>query len=470
MKTNALDTYEEWLSAIANTRLLFNTMEELEEWLDNHSIHNNGVKRSFKSEQRMRAAFRDLKEQVRQETDEVIDLERLLDEYEEAWDFYTSFLARRTNPEVLALQLLQYRYAPTPPADINRRTADIFEQAKQHGISVHFLIAFMMKAIPGYVSRDGDATDMPQKYEAVMLLLEQFTSNTPAFVMLPALEQARLEENKTRLMLIYHMDMVLETYYDIMHPQELYELSNIRKQQMVSINLEGFWNECDGRNEHTHFWQFEETVNNTGFFMHHWEKCADGTMRHTRYSMLLCISDQGKRVAFMTHPLAIAHHLQGLPYTDKDHAYYFWKKNRGHHPSKFSLVRHLSSNEWPASYNFTRVTDESLIAQYEYWQSHSKSVEEPYSAAEFFFLPNLYAVSQNHLYILSLEEDFLYRIPRNAREGFDKIKLSDNVGVLIMNDKAYLVFDELDFYIPITPESLEKYGITKVEPWEQDES
>lgn len=49
------ETYEEWLTAIANTRLLFNTMAELEDWLDNHSLHNNGVKRSFKSVQRMRA-------------------------------------------------------------------------------------------------------------------------------------------------------------------------------------------------------------------------------------------------------------------------------------------------------------------------------------------------------------------------------------------------------------------------------
>ena len=84
MKTNMKETYEEWLTAIANTRLLFNTMAELEDWLDNHSLHNNGVKRSFKSVQRMRAAFRDLKEQVRLDTDEVIDLEELLAEYRHA--------------------------------------------------------------------------------------------------------------------------------------------------------------------------------------------------------------------------------------------------------------------------------------------------------------------------------------------------------------------------------------------------
>ena len=92
MKTNMKEIYEEWLTAIANTRLLFNTMAELEDWLDNHSLHNNGVKRSFKSVQRMRSAFRDLKEQVRLDTDEVIDLEELLAEYSVAWHFYDKHL------------------------------------------------------------------------------------------------------------------------------------------------------------------------------------------------------------------------------------------------------------------------------------------------------------------------------------------------------------------------------------------
>ena len=46
--------YEEWLVTIANARLIYNTMDELEEMLDNHSIHNNGIKRSFPTQQKKR--------------------------------------------------------------------------------------------------------------------------------------------------------------------------------------------------------------------------------------------------------------------------------------------------------------------------------------------------------------------------------------------------------------------------------
>ena len=47
MITEEQNKYEEWLTTIANTRLLFNTVEEMENYLDNHSIHSNGIKRGI---------------------------------------------------------------------------------------------------------------------------------------------------------------------------------------------------------------------------------------------------------------------------------------------------------------------------------------------------------------------------------------------------------------------------------------
>ena len=467
MKTNMKETYEEWLTAIANTRLLFNRMAELEDWLDNHSLHNNGVKRSFKSVQRMRAAFRDLKEQVRLDTDEVIDLEELLAEYSVAWHFYDKHLARRANPEELASQLLQFYYSPEPATNLNSRTSQIFQQVLAQDISVPFLISFLLKAIPGYASRDGDATDMPLKYEAVMQLLEHFTSNTRVFTSLPALSKARQEKKKTRLMLIYHTREVLEIYNGLSHPQGIYDTADNVKQQTVALDLDGFWNECAGRNEHTHFWQFVEADNNTGHFMFHWEKLADGTMRHTRFLIRFLWGEQGKPVANIMHPLAFSQHIQGHPYSDAVNTYYHVEKLEDKHPSELNLRREFPSDVWSAKINLTRVTDKALNEQYDNWITHNKGVTAQYSSAEYTFYPSLFAVSINYIYILSVIDDFLYRIPRDAHDGFERIKMGDNVGQLLMDDKAYLAFDELDLYLPIEPETLEKYGITKVANWEE---
>ena len=52
--------YLEWLNTIANARLIFNTLDELEDYLDNHNIRTNGVKRCYNTEQKARAAFADV--------------------------------------------------------------------------------------------------------------------------------------------------------------------------------------------------------------------------------------------------------------------------------------------------------------------------------------------------------------------------------------------------------------------------
>ena len=53
-------------------------------------------------------------------------------------------------------------------------------------------------------------------------------------------------------------------------------------------------------------------------------------------------------------------------------------------------------------------------------------------------------------------------MPRDSREGFDRIQIGDNVGILKMGDKSYLAFDEFLLYIPITDNELKKYGIERV--------
>ena len=308
---------------------------------------------------------------------------------------------------------------------------------------------------------------MPLKYEAVMQLLERFTSNTRVFTSLPALVKARQEKKKTRLMLIYHTREVLEIYNGLSHPQGIYDTADNLKQQTVALDLDGFWNECAGRNEHTHFWQFVEADNNTGHFMFHWEKLADGTMRHTRFLIRFIWGEQGKPVAHIMHPLAFWQHIQGHPYSDEVNTYYHVEKPKGKRPHSLDLFREFPCKEWPAKINLTRVTDEALNEQYANWIAHSKGVTALYPSAEYTFYPSLFAVSINYIYILSTDEDFLYRVPRDAHDGFERIKMGDNVGQLLMDDKTYLAFDELDIYLPIEPETLEKYGITKVANWEE---
>lgn len=171
---NEAEKYEAWLTTIANTRLVYNTMDELEDMLDSHSIHSNGIKRSFASLQKLRSAYRDLKVEVSIMTDGLVNLDRTMKHYQKAWTFFRDNLYRRTNPEQVAMEMLSYCYPPYIRNGISPKRTAIYQQIIDQEIHIPYLLMLLMKALPGYDSKDGDAVDMPQQYESVMALLQDF--------------------------------------------------------------------------------------------------------------------------------------------------------------------------------------------------------------------------------------------------------------------------------------------------------
>ena len=236
MITEDAGKYEEWLTTIANTRLIYNTMDELETMMDNHSIHNNGMRRCFSSPQKLRAAFRDLKVEVGLMTDDTLHLDTLLKHYQRAWSFYHEHFYRRTNPERIAWELLSYLYPPYRREGLSKKKAETYQQIADEDIHVPFVLLMLLKVVPGYDSKEGDVTNMPELYERAMTLLETFTADYMPYLpnegksedyadntavnepqgtgtsLLPAIIKAREERNKTRLMLLYHVTQVLDTY------------------------------------------------------------------------------------------------------------------------------------------------------------------------------------------------------------------------------------------------------------------
>ena len=485
MITEDAGKYEEWLTTIANTRLIYNTMDELETMMDNHSIHNNGMRRCFSSPQKLRAAFRDLKVEVGLMTDDTLHLDTLLKHYQRAWSFYHEHFYRRTNPERIAWELLSYLYPPYRREGLSKKKAETYQQIADEDIHVPFILLMLLKVVPGYDSKEGDIANMPELYERTMTLLETFTAdympclpnegkseyyadntavNEPQGTgtsLLPAIIKAREERNKTRLMLLYHVTQVLDTYEAFADTENLYDVSESVKARRVNLDITGYWNECGGQLLNTDFWQIEDALDYGSYFATHWHKKADGSCQGIRYALFLAEGDDGRLVYYMIHPEAIKHRMKGKPYVDGDHVWYVTDM-MDDKPDQLPLHRMMTSKVWPRDIPLTRCTDESVLNQYDRWLNHDCEVVRPFGHLEYVFIPRLYAITEQNLYISTENEGEYYKVPTSAVEGFDRIQMGDNVGTMTMNHRVYLVFDELLLFIPVTHAELKKYGIAIV--------
>lgn len=287
MITEEQNKYEEWLTTIANTRLLFNTVEELENYLGNHSIHSNGIKRSIVGQAKLRAVFRDLKVEAALMTDGIVDLDQMLMHYKRAWNFYKNNLSRRNEPMQIALELLLYCYPPYLSDRLGKKKIGIFNEVTYQNINIPFLILMLLKIIPGYDSKEGDVVNIAHQYEQAMELMERFSEGCTVFSILPSITKARGEKNKTRFMLLYHISQILDTYESFIDSEKLYITSTEMKASSIDLELDGYWNECEGKLLYTDFWQIENALNPGSYFATKWHKDYTGTLIGTRYTIFL---------------------------------------------------------------------------------------------------------------------------------------------------------------------------------------
>lgn len=451
--------YEEWLTTIANARVIYNTMEELENMLDNHAIHSNGMKRCFGSPQKLRAVFRDLKVEVMLMTDENVSLDNFMEEYRTAWCFYRSNLSRRTNPEKTAMEILRYCHYPYARTGYGERRAAVYRRIVEQNLNVPILIMLVMKALPGYESKEGDAVNMAQSYETVMSLLETYTCGGTMFSMLPAITVARGEENKSRVMLYHHICKILSVFESYVNDASMYETTSSTKALVLNLELDGFWNECSGTLGYTRFWQIEKALNDGAYFVTCWRKDAENKLTGIKYVWLLHVGPDGNLAIHVMHPEAIKHRIKGIALSDADMMWYRAEMPLDDEPESLPLHRIMASDMWPSDILLTRVRDESVAGTYSKWMRTCK-MELAYS--DYTFYQGLFAITEDSLYISTETDGEFFKVPKDCHDGLEKIQFGDYAGIMQMNDKAYIAFDELMLYISTSRYSLQKYGIKRV--------
>ena len=241
----------------------------------------------------------------------------------------------------------------------------------------------------------------------------------------------------------------------------MYDTSSALKQLQVELNIKGFWNECGGEAIYTEFWQIEPTINSSTYFATHWHKDANNILTGIRYTLFLSEADDGEVIAYIVHPELIKNRMNGNRYVDSDHAWYKFSKPEESTPEHLPLHRAINSSVWPLNIELTKVTDKEVLQHYDSWMENCEIVKL-FEDCEYEFYPNMYAITEDYIYIPTENENEYYQVPKSAYEGLDKVQFGDNVGTMLMNNKQYLAFDEFMLYIATTKNELKKYGIKKI--------
>lgn len=457
MTESAVSKYQEWLRVIASTRLIFNKLEELEDYLDNHSIKANGVLRSYNTEQKARAAFADLCMYVDKMTNDEMDLEQTMKQYEEASKFYQDNLIRRKNHEKVVTDILTYFSYDSEKTHISKPMMKILKKMDSQNIEASIVILLVMDAWSTYKSKEGDAKSFVDRYNEVIKLLADFTNTNKYFEQIPAVTAAKYERQKTRIKLLWYVNWIIASYNQL---DDIYDVAEIGNQKRVHLDIDGYWNECGGTDGRTDFWKIEETSVPGSYFVWKYTKKQDGTVEKIRYVMETY--DEGRRLmTYFVHPKATRHLLDGIKYDTGDQCHYVMPMpDDFYNVNEMIMVRKFNYKEWCEKISLTRVTDKKLIKNYEKLLKKCPIVDK-YSEYEYEFYASVYAITQQALYIKDLDTEELYKVPFRFHDSLSKMGLDSKIGILTTNKGKYLAFDELMKYISV--KKIKKFGIEVVE-------
>lgn len=453
--------YEEWLKVVAGTRLLFNTLAELEEFLGVRAIATNGISRCFPTDRKLRTAFRDCFGEVRDKADGLFSLSWLMRNYKLAWDFYKSRLSRRKDPEAIAQYLLSRYYKADrdlrPTAALDR----IYSEMEAEKVDPALLLLFLLKALPGYDSRQGDVKDIDTPYDRVMDFLTRFTTGTLQYEEMPVIRAAKDDPVRTRFSLIYHTVDILETYNRYSSPDDINETSARVQNCNAGLDVEGFWVEKDTDS----FWEMSAPDDFGYYFAIRYTRESPGILSFTRYTMLLLHPERNRLSVMLTHPKFIIH-LINKTRTDEDQAWYSGPYPQDDAPESLQLTLAVRSEPWPSALDLRRLTDPKDTERMRL-KIETSTLINNFENIHYEFSTTLYAVTQESVYVADPEKECFYKLPRYTEHKFELINIGDNVGIVEIgapgsDRRRYIAIDNILLYIPITPKSLRRYGIEKV--------
>lgn len=452
--------YLEWLNTIANSRLLFNTIGELEDYLDNHNIHTNGIKRCYNTKQKARAAFADLCLYVA-ETAKMTsnDFCILLDYYKKTSEFYQKRLSRRKNPDDIIKTILDNYFLNPERRNCSPSMNSIIQESIDNDIDIPILVLLLVRAWGGYKSKDGDIVDLWERYKHTIDLLEDYSEEIGCQMPFPPIVSARNEEYKSRLTLAYHVREIIEKARQFSDPDRIFR--SVHNARNLDMDIEGYWNECGGKAERTDFWQIEKTTDTGLYYAIKFNKIEGGKVERTRYSVDFSEDDFGRVTAMFMHPKAGRHYFDDDDYDESDHCYYKMDMpDDVSNVTELDMIEALNYHGWPKRVVLTKVTEKSIIEYYDKTLNNSQIINK-FKKLETEFTKSLYAITDKHLYIKAMEDGKLYKVPTDIIDSLRLVDMDSRIGLLKVGNTEFIALDDFNVFIPV--KDIKECGIEVVD-------
>lgn len=452
--------YQDWLITIANSRLLFNTIGELEKYLDNHNIHTNGIKRCYNTEQKARATFADLCLYVA-ETAKMTSSNFciLLDYYKKTSEFYQKRLSRRKNPDDIIQTILENYFLNPEQRNCSPSMNSIIQETIDNDIDIPILVLLLVRAWGGYESKDGDAIDLWEKYQHTIKLLEEYSEGIGCQMPFPPIVSAKNEKYKSRLTLAVHVREIIEKARQFSDPDHIF--SSVHNVRNLDMNIEGYWNECGGKAERTDFWLIEKTANTGLYYAIKYNKMEGGKVERTRYSIDFGEDDFGRITVMFVHPKAGRHYFDDDSYDESDHCYYKMDMpDDVSNVTELDMIEALNYHGWPERVVLTKVTDKSIIEYYDKTLNNSQIINK-FKKWETEFTKSLYAITDKHLYIKAMEDGKFYKVSTNTIDSLRLANMDSRIGLLKVGNTEFIALDDFNVFIPI--KEMKECGIEVVD-------
>lgn len=449
----------EYLRTIEKTRLLFNSLEELQGFVGytkSNSLEDKGGNLFAKE-----AILHKLVNYAHDESYNELNLLTVIDAYREATLMLEdkNIIKKMHQDDVACRNLINFFYAQEPAT---KDIKNIVKIAKQKHVPL--LVLMMLSALPHYGHARGDLKDIGKHYKQVYELLDKVFKNRLPTQQMPLFAEIKNDfENDiinspaslTRWRLIYETSGLLEEFGRASTPENLKKTINEAYNMMVFPEIEGCW--CDVDDEDS-YWCFEHIIN--GFQLIH--ACLDNyikQIKYTKYYIQFFSSCEDETImAVVEHPHSIRYEIQRKPVPEEYYAYFEFTRKED------SLIfdSWFPSEQWMplkklTPRNFDQDQLESLINSG--YQVIYESEEDDYEIDT----STIAAITKEYIYFSAGRQQY-YKIPKSRNKVLHDININSYAGIMHFDGKTYIAFSDCQLYYDVsTEEQMASAGIELVD-------